>query len=143
MLDDDFKEIENFLKNGGNSELNTFQGFEKVIDDLIKNKLTNNIKENFTTLNVLVYHAYNAFDKNNSEVLKDFSTTIIVIKHLLAILKDTQDNDILNEKDKKEYIILMKILIDSMKQECESHLNFFNIFSEYLNDTNNLFNIDD
>ena len=143
MLDDDFKKIEDFLKAGGNSELQTFQAFEDLVNDFVKNKFKDDIKEGFITLHQLIYHSYGEFDKNNSNVIKDFAITIIIIKNLLATLKTVQDDTILSEEDKKVYITVMKVLVNSIKQESESHLNFFKIFSEYVNDIASLFSVED
>ncbi len=150
MLDDDFKKIEDFLKNAGNSEeeflklgdnteIQTFQDFEKIVHNFITDKLKDNTKENFTRLNEVLYHSNLEFNHNITDVIKDFSITIVLLKQLLTIIQSTQDDIILNEEDKKMYISLMKILISILKDDVKSNSKFFEIFSEYLDGIDNLF----
>jgi hypothetical protein len=143
MLDDDFNKIEAFLKAGGNTELQTFQRFEGIIDTFIANKFTDNIKEGFLTLNELIYQSYGEFDKNNSDIIKDFAITIIIIKKLLFTLKNAEEDTILSEEERNTYMTLMQMLVGAIKKEAESHFNFFKIFSEYLDGINNLFDVAD
>jgi hypothetical protein len=134
MFDDDFKAIEEFLAVGGNQELQTFQKFEKIVDELIKNKFTDNIKDGFMTLNQLIFHSYTQFEANSSDVIKDFAITIIVIRKLLEMLKTVPDGTILPDGDKKTYIKLMTMVVEAMKKETEAQLNFFNAFAQYANE---------
>jgi len=138
MLDDEFKKIEDFLKVGGNLELQTLQKFEEIVDDFITNKFKVNSKESFSTLNLLIFHSYSEFEKSNESITKDFAITILVIKKLILILQNTNDESILNEEDKKTYMRLIKMLMGSFKKEIESHLNFFKTFAEYIDDVTNL-----
>ena len=140
MFENDFKDIENFLKSGGNSELHVFESFETIVNNFIKERFDENIKSGFLTFNQLLYQSYEKFDKHNSNVIKDFAISIIIIKNLLEKLQNSEENDILSEEDKKIYIDLIKILSTTIKKEAEAHLSFFSVFSEYIDGINNLFN---
>jgi len=141
MLDDDFAEIEGFLKAEGNSELQTVQKFDKILNDFMIKKFKD-VKESFATLNTVIYQSYSGFEKNAEEVIKDFGLTVIVIKKLISMLQD-ENNHLLNDEDKQAYLILMKSIVDSLKDETKSYLNFFTIFSEYIDDTDKLIGIKD
>lgn len=154
MLDDDLKKIEDFLKTGGDpelqflegdSELRTFQNFEKIINDfLIKGfNFEDNVREDFATLNKVTFESYTSFKKNKDEVIKDFAITIIITKKLLEVLQNTKNNTFLSEEDKKLYFVLIKVLMNSLKKVSETQLNFFKVFSKYIDEINNIINIED
>jgi hypothetical protein len=145
MLDDDFKAIEEFLKVDGNTELQHFQQFDKIVSDLVATKLkeSKNIKETFTNFNELVYHSYSEYNKYNNDILKDFAITITVVKQLLVILQTVNNNVVFDEEGKKIYITLIKTLVNILKDESQSHLNFFTTFSEYLDGINHMLSLED
>lgn len=141
MLDDDFKQIEDFLKTGGNLELQTLIQFEEVVDTLVKtimNQKTlnfeNGMQETFITLHGVIYESYIEYEKHKDDIMKDFAITILVTKKIVKMLGEIQENNVLNDEEEKRYLTLMKVVIDSLKKEITTHLNFFNIFSEYIDE---------
>ncbi len=143
MLDDDFKKIEDFLKLGGNSELQMFQEFEKLVDGLFVDIVKKNEAEGFSILSSLVHESYSEYDKNSQNVVKDFAISIIILKRLILILKDDQDTNSIKTADKSMYITLMKTLMKELKKEVNIHLNFFKGFSEYVDNMDVLVNTED
>ena len=143
MLDDDFKKIEDFLKAGGNSELQIFQDFENAVDGFVATQYADNIKEGFGALNQLIFHSYSKFETNNEDIVKDFAITIIIIKKLLTKIQEVETDTILKEEDKKMYVHLMVLLLESLKKEAESHFNFFKAFMEYIDETKSEFSSSD
>ena len=143
MLDDDFKKIEDFLKLGGNSELQMFQEFEKLVDGLFVDIVKKDVAEGFSILSSLVHESYSEYDKNSQNVVKDFAISIIILKRLILILKDDQDTNSIKTADKSMYITLMKTLMKELKKEVNIHLNFFKGFSEYVDNMDVLVNTED
>ncbi len=139
MLDDDFKEIEDFLKVKGNIQLQTFQKFEAMVDDLIEEKVQGNIAEAIYSLIGVVYNSYEQYDKYSDDVVKDFAISIILIKKITLLLKE-QNDDIFVENGKKTYFALIKVLVEALKRDLNKHLNFFLCFSEYINGMISMFN---
>lgn len=138
MLDDEFENIEDFLKSGDNPELQFFSTFEKITSDLVDQQFKNRSKEDFTKLHELILESYLGYNTNNNNVMKDFSILIIICKKVLEMLNTTEINDLFTEEQKQVYLRLLKDLIKSIKEEITHNLNYFEVFNEY---TNGILNI--
>ena len=138
MLEGEFKKIEDFLKVGGNTEFQMFEEFKKTINDFADEKIKEDILENFKKLHVLVYETNKDYSQISNNITGYLATTLILSKKLLEICKNIELNLTFNEEDKKLYFSLMKTLMSALKKEVKSKLNFFEIFSNYIDEVINI-----
>ena len=154
MLDDDFKKIEDFLKEKSNDpldsknnhQLETFQKFETLTNDYINTlfdkNISNSIDEDFqeklSVLTITLQRSYDAYSKNQPEVIKDFAISIILIKKTLMLFNNYYSNDATLNFAENIYKELLSKLVASIKEEVTVIKNFFDAFAEYIEDIDKL-----
>lgn len=154
MLDDDFKKIEDFLKEKSNDpldsktnhQLETFQKFETLTNDYIDTIFNKNIsisddedfQEKLSVLTITLQRSYDAYSKNQPEVIKDFAISIILIKKTLMLFNNYYSNDATLNFAENIYKELLSKLVASIKEEVTVIKNFFDAFAEYIEDIDKL-----
>ena len=133
MLNDEFKEIENFLKSQNTAEMQFIQKFDEQITNYIKENFNlyneENIEENLLILQTTIEDSYTNFSSSMEESIKNFSISIVLIKNVLARI---QNHPALNDNQQTLQKTLIGLLLQSLKKECEVNINHFKAFEEYI-----------
>lgn len=146
MLDDEFEKIQSFLESQNKPEVQFLQKFDSEITEYINESYdfsSDKAKDSFSLLYSDIQEAYLDFLKQQEGTIKNFSISLILIKNILEKLNKAQNNFSLTEEQKIIHKTLIKLLIASLKEECDTNINHFTAFSEYIDNYINPLNIQD
>lgn len=132
MLDDDFKDIENFLKTSNNPHLSAFQDMEVEISQRVTDDLSTDPKERFIQMNALIQEAYGHYAAENETAMFSLGIAIIVLKMAFNTFKEDHNTIITSVEDQEAYIALMKKLSFEIQKEIEYNISTYNIYINFM-----------
>lgn len=132
MEDSDFQKIEEFLKAEGNMKAVFLQKFEGEVDNLLKSEFSfsgETVREDFLELLTLINTALANFYNVKDNVIKNFGISLVLIKTLIKNINERYPS---NDSDQGFQMNILELLKESLKEECKEIVDYFTLYSNYI-----------